>query len=71
MTLNSPNLDLGFSFLFKVAFKCTFRIAHLGIVLNTLGPLRHFTRISSLRLVLDFDCMISEFEASISFNFDF
>ena len=31
MTLSSPNLDLGFSFLFRIIFRCTFRITHLGM----------------------------------------
>ena len=31
VTFSNPNLDLGFSFLFRIAFRCTFKIVHLGM----------------------------------------
>ena len=37
VTLSSPNLNLGFPFLFRIVFRCTFRIAYLG----TFRSLRH------------------------------
>ena len=32
VTLSNPNLELDFSFLFRIAFRCTFRIELLGIL---------------------------------------
>ena len=52
VTLSSPNLDLGFSFLFRIAFRCTFRTTPiaglLGIFLRRANSaLKKFTTVDA------------------------